>query len=68
MKQGSNQVEMSDEGMMIRAKYTRSRRAILDQVNLDLEILRFQVRLAKDQIGQTARRPRQALFSWVLGR
>jgi len=34
---------------LIRAKYTRSRRAILDQVNLDLEILRFQIRLAKDQ-------------------
>ena len=33
---------------LIRAKYTRSRRAILDQVNLDLEILRFQIRLAKD--------------------
>ena len=34
---------------LIRAKYTRSRKAILDQVNLDLEILRFQIRLAKDQ-------------------
>ena len=33
---------------LIRAKYTRSRRAILDQVNLDLEIPRFQIRLAKD--------------------
>ncbi len=33
---------------LIRAKFTRSRRAILDQVNLDLEILRFQIRLAKD--------------------
>ncbi|MGD0655083.1 MAG: diversity-generating retroelement protein Avd [Thermoguttaceae bacterium] len=34
---------------LIRAKYTRSRKAILDQVNLGLEILRFQTRLAKDQ-------------------
>ena len=34
---------------LIRAKYARSRKAILDQVNLDLEILRFQIRLAKDQ-------------------
>ena len=33
---------------LIRAKYTRSRKVILDQVNLDLEILRFQIRLAKD--------------------
>jgi hypothetical protein len=33
---------------LIRAKYTRLRKAILEQVNLDLEILRFQLRLAKD--------------------
>jgi hypothetical protein len=33
---------------LIRARYTRVRRTILDQVNLDLEILRFQIRLAKD--------------------
>ena len=33
---------------LIRAKYTAARRAILAQVNLDLEILRFHVRLAKD--------------------
>ena len=33
---------------LIRAKYTRLRRAILEQVNLELEILRFQLRLAKD--------------------
>ena len=33
---------------LIRAKYTRTRKSILDQVNVDLEILRFQVRLAKD--------------------
>lgn len=33
---------------LIRAKYTRVRKAILEQVNLDLEVLRFQLRLAKD--------------------
>ena len=33
---------------LLRAKYTPARKAILEQVNLDLEILRFQVRLAKD--------------------
>jgi hypothetical protein len=33
---------------LIRAKYSRERKAILEQVNLDLEVLRFQVRLAKD--------------------
>ena len=33
---------------LIRAKYRRVRKAVLEDVNLDLEILRFQVRLAKD--------------------
>lgn len=33
---------------LIRAKYTRSRRQLLEQANLSLEILRFQMRLAKD--------------------
>jgi hypothetical protein len=33
---------------LIRAKYTRERRPLLEQANLVLEILRFQVRLAKD--------------------
>jgi hypothetical protein len=33
---------------LIRARYTAARREILEQVNLDLEILRFQIRLAKD--------------------
>ena len=33
---------------LIRARYTTIRRTILEQVNLDLEILRFQIRLAKD--------------------
>ena len=33
---------------LIRAKYSRQRRDILESVNLDLEVLRFQVRLAKD--------------------
>ena len=33
---------------LIRAKYSRSRRDILTSVNVDLEVLRFQLRLAKD--------------------
>jgi hypothetical protein len=33
---------------LIRAKYTRARGGLLEEVNLDLEILRFQIRLAKD--------------------
>lgn len=33
---------------LIRAKYRRDRKATLEQVNIDLEILRFQIRLAKD--------------------
>jgi hypothetical protein len=34
--------------LLIRAKYTRQRQAFLEQANLTLEILRFQMRLAKD--------------------
>jgi hypothetical protein len=33
---------------LIQAKYTRQRQPLLEQANLLLEILRFQVRLAKD--------------------
>jgi hypothetical protein len=33
---------------LIRARYTRQRQALLQQANLTLEILRFQMRLAKD--------------------
>jgi hypothetical protein len=33
---------------LIQAKYTRDRKTLLEQANLKLEILRFQVRLAKD--------------------
>ena len=33
---------------LIRAKYTRQRQSLLEQANLTLEILRFQMRLAKD--------------------
>ena len=33
---------------LIEAKYTRERQALLERANLRLEILRFQVRLAKD--------------------
>ncbi len=34
--------------ILIRAKYTRTRQELLEQANLVLEILRFQIRLAKD--------------------
>jgi hypothetical protein len=33
---------------LIRAKYTRQRQPLLEQANLTLEILRFQMRLPKD--------------------
>ena len=33
---------------LIQAKYRRDRRSLLEDANLKLEILRFQVRLAKD--------------------
>src|SRR6516225_6638075 len=33
---------------LIRAKHTRQRQPLLEQANLTLEILRFQMRLAKD--------------------
>ena len=33
---------------LIRAKYSRQRLPLLEQANLMLEILRFQIRLAKD--------------------
>jgi hypothetical protein len=33
---------------LIEAKYTRNRQRLLEQANLTLEILRFQMRLAKD--------------------
>lgn len=34
--------------MLIRAKYMRQRQELLEEANLRLEILRFQMRLAKD--------------------
>ena len=34
--------------ILIRAKYDRQRQALLMQANLVLEILRFQIRLAKE--------------------
>jgi hypothetical protein len=34
--------------ILIQAKYTKSRQRLLEQANLTLEILRFQMRLAKD--------------------
>jgi hypothetical protein len=33
---------------LIRAKYTKNRQRLLEEANLTLEILRFQMRLAKD--------------------
>src|SRR3954468_8861199 len=33
---------------LIQAKYTKSRQRLLEQANLTLEVLRFQMRLAKD--------------------
>jgi len=41
---------------LIRAKYTRNRQTLLEEANLSLEILRFQMRLAKDL---------QCLKSWI---
>ena len=34
--------------ILIQAKYAKERRSLLEQANLTLEILRFQIRLAKD--------------------
>src|SRR5689334_2742868 len=34
--------------ILLRAKYSRQRQPLLEQANLTLEILRFQMRLAKD--------------------
>ena len=34
--------------MLIRAKYTRDRRALLRALNVELELLRFQFRIARD--------------------
>jgi len=34
--------------ILIRGKYTRQRQELLEKANLNLEILRFQMRLAKD--------------------
>src|SRR5215471_422124 len=36
---------------LIRAKYTRNKARLLEEANLTLEVLRFQVRLAKDLHG-----------------
>src|SRR3972149_3649299 len=34
--------------LLLRAKYSKDKRAILQDANIELEILRFQLRLAKD--------------------
>jgi 23S rRNA-intervening sequence protein len=53
-------------GTLIQAKYAKERRGLLDRANLSLEVLRFQIRLAKDlqclrpevmrRVGQTTHR------------
>lgn len=35
-------------GLLLRAKYSREKSAILGEVNIELETLRFQLRMAKD--------------------
>ncbi|HEV58480.1 MAG TPA: diversity-generating retroelement protein Avd [Phycisphaerales bacterium] len=35
-------------GLLLRAKYTRDKAPILSEANMELEALRFQIRLAKD--------------------
>jgi hypothetical protein len=35
-------------GLLLRAKYSRDKTAVLNEANIELEILRFQMRLAKD--------------------
>jgi len=34
--------------LLLRAKYSRDKTAVLNEANIELEILRFQMRLAKD--------------------
>src|SRR5580704_10776735 len=40
--------------ILIRAKYSKHRRELLEQANLVLEILRFQIRLARGSKGMSA--------------
>ena len=35
-------------GLLIRVKYSRDKKVLLDEANIELEILRFQIRMAKD--------------------
>jgi len=35
-------------GLLIRAKFSKEKQVLLEEANLELEILRFQMRLAKD--------------------
>jgi hypothetical protein len=51
--------------LLIRAKYTKDRVAILEQANLVLEVLRFQMRLAKDL--QCPMQPFARLFAFLAG-
>jgi hypothetical protein len=41
--------------ILVRAKYTKQRQELLEQANLVLESLRFQMRLAKDSSGEGGR-------------
>src|SRR5229473_8443103 len=43
---------------LIQAKYTKQRQELLEQANLTLEILRFQMRLAKDLHSKQGKQPR----------
>ncbi|NQV23767.1 MAG: four helix bundle protein [Rhodopirellula sp.] len=46
---------------LIQAKYSRERTPLLNDANLKLEILRFQIRLAKDLNRTSSRRSQQLL-------
>jgi hypothetical protein len=42
---------------LIQAKYAKNRQRLLEGAHLSLEVLRFQVRLAKDQLRRRRRQP-----------
>jgi hypothetical protein len=58
---------------LIQAKYTRNRQRVLERANLALEVLRFQIRLAKDLqcLKVTsygfASKPTRRAWRWCLG-
>jgi hypothetical protein len=53
--------------ILIRAKYTRQRQELLEKANLMLEILRFQMRLAKDlqRLKVESYAPARSLSDWL---